>query len=289
MEVTFDHVDFTDASTGYQSTATLTPDFGGTPTLPVTWTIVSVTNPGGTFWLRGTNDQHGLTWGSIVDGSRDWSYPPIIGGTVPTGATAELTDIVGSRTVVVRAVAVVNGTPVTKDLTVNFGPGPLSVFNGAFNTAIHWANDVDGVDFNALSSSAFGAPGACTGNSWNDNTLLLGLYPFPSELSWPSPWTGGTLLGDDYAYSPTSKLPTREQLLAVATFVAGYNDTIPRKGAALAAGWWTFASPPARFWTGSVSWNNGPDEMSAFTVHLDIGADNLELITFNTPTAACIN
>ena len=62
------------------------------------------------------------------------------GGTAPTGDTAYLTDIVGSRTVTVKASIVIDGATVSQTATVSFGPGPLSVFAGAPKGTKTWAD-----------------------------------------------------------------------------------------------------------------------------------------------------
>ncbi|MDR0576591.1 MAG: hypothetical protein LBI87_03430 [Candidatus Accumulibacter sp.] len=59
----------------------------------------------------------------------------------PTGDTARLTDIVGSRSVTVKAEMTIDGTRYSARTTVAFGDGPLSVFKGAPLAASYdWAD-----------------------------------------------------------------------------------------------------------------------------------------------------
>ena len=82
-------------------------------------------------WNRRRNRCNGLTWGktplSLSYLESDRIAPE---GVAPTGAAASLTDIVGERTVTVKAEVRVNGTPCTATQTVSFGAGPLAVFAG---------------------------------------------------------------------------------------------------------------------------------------------------------------
>jgi hypothetical protein len=150
-----DPFDFTGISSGYQSTATLTPDFGSAPIGPVDWSVASVTNPTGAFWLRGANDRHGLTWGPTADGATNCDN--VIEGTAPHGPTAQLTDVVGGRTVIVEATANVGGATATRTMTINFGPGPISVFSGTTHADNFWANQPNSA-FPSSPVSDLGAP-----------------------------------------------------------------------------------------------------------------------------------
>jgi hypothetical protein len=253
-EVVIDHANFTSQSTGFQSTATLTPDFfttyGVTPTLPITWSIFSITNPGpGTFWEHPSNYQNGLTWGPTADGTSAWASNTQPEGTPPTGAVAQLTDVVGSRTVVVRAETTVAGVVYTRDLTVTYGNGPLSVFNGVKNLSIQFANEHNYITF-PTGTTVFPAAAGCLGTV--DPTTIV--PTFGIGATYGAGWTTYThpVTGVVSGQSTTSKLPTFEQLLAVASYSTLFSHDYPRKGAAKAAGW-TMGS----IFYGSVSYDNG--------------------------------
>jgi hypothetical protein len=230
MEVTFDHVNFTDPSTDLRSTATITPDFGGTPT-SVIWTIDQVVNkPAPSFWKRDPGDRHGLIWGDLApaDGYNDWETTPVI-GSPPIGAatTVKLTDIVGDRVVTVKAEAVVDGSTVIKLIDVRYGHGPLSVFTGEIILS-QWATATEWNTFPYLTDqSDFPAAVACGG------MVVPSVEPL-SDISQPATfgdgWTPGSI---GSGYSTTSKLPTLNQLYHISRVAAG---VLP-KGAVLAAGW----------------------------------------------------
>ncbi|WP_300810970.1 hypothetical protein, partial [uncultured Desulfovibrio sp.] len=96
---------------------------------PVTWTVES-SSVSCEAWMRSAGAYNGLMWGqtplSLTAAEND-KYAPA--GTAPTGAEAYLTDIVGERTVTVKASVEYNGQLYTaEEKTVTFGNGPLSVF-----------------------------------------------------------------------------------------------------------------------------------------------------------------
>jgi hypothetical protein len=216
LEVVYDHVDFIDASTGYMSTATLTPNFGGTVTGTVAWAVTGVTNTGA-FWKRGGGDKHGLTWGPAA-GTYIWtntidSFPS------PTGLTAQLSDIVGDRDVVVTATAMVDGVLTTKTLNLHFGHGPLSVFNGTINFAT-WSNYNARNPFTSVYAT-FPAAGVCGGTVDNTSinpTSVGSDVIFTNPSTWDTYSIGTNLFG----YSKTSKLPTvwRKSRLSPCTMAA---------------------------------------------------------------------
>lgn len=57
--------------------------------------------------------------------------------------TVNLTDVMGERTVTVRAEVKINGYTFTQDQTVFFGKGPLSVFAGQPRGSMKWRVAVD--------------------------------------------------------------------------------------------------------------------------------------------------
>jgi hypothetical protein len=243
-EIVFDRVDFLDEASGFQSTATLTPNFGQTPTGPVTWTILSVQNPSAPWWTRGSGDMNGLTWGPQADGLSYWTNTSAPEGTAPTGAVAELTDVVGERTVTVRAETTIGGTLIERDLVVTFGKGPLSVFSSTPSSSIIFGTRQTLTDFltlNPNSSTDFPAANHCGGIVPVDRISSTGSSPNITVTVDPSVWTPvntnpHNYSGDFYA-SDMIKLPSDFQLLYVSRNTSGYFPGIPTKGAALAAGW----------------------------------------------------
>jgi hypothetical protein len=123
---------------------------------------------------------------------------------VPNGAIAQLTDIIGSRTVTVKAT--IDGMPdVEETLVVTFGAGPLSrlrIPSGGLSS-VQWAN-------NALLADATSLPAA----AW------CGEDPV-DYASW-----GGAYMED---HSGDTGLPSVEELQNV--------NSSSGRGAALAAGW----------------------------------------------------
>ena len=282
-----DYANFNDPATGYQSTATLTPDFGGPPDLPIQWTVFSVTNVTGSFWMRPTNDQNGLTWGDTADGYSAWNTngPE---GTAPDGVTGKLTDIVGNRTVVVRAQAPVNGVPVPpRDMTINFGNGPLSVFSGAVNTSVAWGSNAAWDQFPFLPPTGMLAPAGCTGNTWNDNQYITA--PNSSTVTFdPSYWSYFPLNSNQYYHAVNSKLPTFAQLLAVG---ARSSSIAPNsKGAARAAGWPMWPLFPSLYWTGALQYDQYGHQFIGLSVDLTTGAYYVhQAVTDGGMNAACVN
>ena len=255
LEVAIDHYDFTDISSGYQSTATLTPDFGGAPTAPFGWSLVRVVNTTGTFWRRGPNDQHGLTWGQTAAGGTDWGAVPV-SGSPPNTRTAFLTDIVGNRVVEVRASAYVGGVQVTKNLIVNFGPGPLSVFSGTYHTGRQWATSSSYADWRTTMVPAnFPAAAFCSGGSWAPGTTIDVDGGGVAYYDGLAGWEEKTIDLKKFGHSAPSKLPTMDQLLSVSRYDGSYNAGIPRKGAILAAGY--PSSFMSELWSGDITYSSG--------------------------------
>jgi hypothetical protein len=269
LEISFDYIDFTDPATGYQSTATITPTYDGkTPDGPVAWSVVGVVNPSEPWWMRGPNDLYGLTWGAAADAASytdpgTWSNNVV--GTVPTGPIAQLTDVVGSRTVKVKAETTLAGATYSKTFDVIFGPGPLSIFTSAPASVPYWAISSGnfatagsyGGDFTDLADTAANFPaavGRCGGSVKTGAITSNTLVP-PHSATFDHTPGSGWRIGDvadgyyDSYFSTTSNLPTVAQLLPV----SGYDGTgIPRKWAATAAGWGIYP-----YATGEIFMTNG--------------------------------
>jgi hypothetical protein len=125
----------------FRSTASITATAtanGSTVTInpgEVTWTVENSSITAAWWGNRSTGATNGLAWGQSaiwLNGTEaertDMSGN---GGVAPDGDTAYLTDIVGSRTVTVKASMVIDGKTVSETATVSFGDGPLSVFGAA--------------------------------------------------------------------------------------------------------------------------------------------------------------
>lgn len=115
----------------------------------LTWTVESSSISAAWWGNRLSGATNGLSWGqsAISLNGTDTQRTDMSGngGTAPTGATAYLTDIVGSRTVTVKASIVIDGTTVSQTAPVSFGAGPLSVFGTAPTASdrMNWADAGD--------------------------------------------------------------------------------------------------------------------------------------------------
>ena len=121
-----------DSSQTITLTAELTDANGTKITLndsDVKWSVISskVTSKA---WNRSDRTLYnGLTWGTAARASSPGEGVLISPqGTAPRGPEASLTDIVGQRTVEVKATVKYGEQTYTQTTTVSFGEGPLSVF-----------------------------------------------------------------------------------------------------------------------------------------------------------------
>ncbi|MDR2744655.1 MAG: hypothetical protein LBB66_05610, partial [Desulfovibrio sp.] len=115
-----------------------------TPT-PVTWEVVSAVNRAPAIVSGYGGKQTGLAWGATPTGSPGSELAAT--ATSATGASdgvafIELTDVMGRRTVAVRATVSVGGQDYTVTQSVNFGDGPLAVFSGPPQGQMSWMNAV---------------------------------------------------------------------------------------------------------------------------------------------------
>ncbi|GHU30260.1 hypothetical protein AGMMS50256_16850 [Betaproteobacteria bacterium] len=118
-------------------------------TNPVTWTVVN-SYIGAAWWgdssgrSRTSGAMNGLAWGTTpisLNGYEDQRTDMSgNGGSPGTGATATLTDIVGSRRVELRAEVSINGETYTGTTAIDFGKGPLSEFREAPRGSMNWAD-----------------------------------------------------------------------------------------------------------------------------------------------------
>jgi hypothetical protein len=245
--VTFDYADFNDPAAGYKSTATITPDFSGkTPTGPVTWSVENVVGPVAVWWGQPAGAKNGLSWGTTPDSSGymppSASWPDAVLGVWPAGPVAQLTDVVGSRTVKVKAETTIDGVLYSRTIDVTFGDGPLSVFTSfPVTTGLAWATlggtVNEAADF-VLPTNTFPAAAHCGGTVNNTAVTITG-SPGSQTITYPtspgSGWTTQTLYGELYGVSTTSKLPNFDQIAVVSN--RGISNFSLGKGAAQAAGW----------------------------------------------------
>jgi hypothetical protein len=257
----------------------------------VLWSVKSVSNPSAAWWLRAATAKNGLTWGTDADGTGDWASDTVV-GTPPTAARAQLTDVVGSRSVTLEASVCLGGSGgesaealctanggawYADETTVSFGAGPLSVFttNPNDGRGKAWAT-LDGTsagtgngDFTS-GSNTFPAAGIANGSVRNDTVSTSG-----STAAFGAGWTAGEML--DGHYSTTANLPKMSQLLAVAKYNGRYRGNVPRRGAAFAAGWpddnWN--SGGYYYWSGEVAFGGDYGIFVALIVGLggDVGGD----------------
>jgi hypothetical protein len=175
---------------------------------------------------------NGLTWGAIaLSVSSQQSNQTSMNGSPPvTGDTAQLTDIIGSRTVIVKATIDDMSGVESDPYPVTFGAGPLSVLRipggGSIPTA-QWANAVDDTMTNV---TQLPAAALCLGKATDSDPTTWGSY-FTNYTSWTS--------GD---HTAATGLPTLAELQAV--FLPDGNGG---NRAALAAGW---AYDWENYWTG---------------------------------------
>ncbi|MDR0882063.1 MAG: inverse autotransporter beta domain-containing protein, partial [Candidatus Adiutrix sp.] len=313
-----------DPTKGYQSTASVKVEFiiddsGNIWTIaePVTWRVKSINNPSAAWWKRGATALNGLTWGDTVTGDQWWgtssdgdAHP--VEGSLPTTAEIELTDVVGSRSVILEASVIIDGVTYTGEETISFGDGPLSVFTSAPAPGTQWAtqygnssvggttlsdNDFtsDGTNHSPTPANTFPAASSCGGNVNNAVINLGGVSgawtaTFPTESDG---WSSAMAANSNGHYSTTSNLPKAAQLVAVSRYDSGYNTTVLRKGAALAAGWPedNWGGGYYQYWSGEVTFvggNTGFGYFLALGVALASGVDGWTFnVTYVNPVTVC--
>jgi hypothetical protein len=275
-EVTYDRIDFVTPDAGaLYSTATLTPAFRGPPDGTVNWAVEIITNAPSSIWGRAATARHGLYWGiPSPNPGVDWDMYDI-DANMPTGPVADLTDVVGSRTVRVTASTTVGGQPDIRVMTVVFGDGPLSVFNTTppSNPMARFSNQMNA---SFIGTTDLPVVQACYGSIPNQPGQLTLSPPYFDPDYWD---TGGT-----QGYVRSSNLPTTTQLLYIATFHNGYSPLVLRMGAARAANWNT--TGPIGYWSGQIS-SNGT-LFSAYGIDLKNGSSlNISLNSSST-NYACL-
>jgi hypothetical protein len=240
-----DSIDFVSAPE-HKSTASVTLAYDGGPppnASAITWAAASVVNPTALWWRRGPGDFNGLSWGGSPDGTSRWTANAVL-GTAPTGAVARISDVVGNRTVTLRATLILNGVPFPFHVAQAFGSGPISVFGEAgAPPPVQWAiNDLYNTAFGSMnpsSSAAFPGPVGYCGGTAPVASLNITLSGAVYEAAPAGDWVSGWYFDPDYQNlaSASTKVATANQLLLVSRYDSGNYTNVRRKGAALAAGW----------------------------------------------------
>jgi len=188
----------------------------------VEWSIVSVNNSNVAVTNANRNLATGLAWGASATGSPGTALTATTtSNTNASGnATIQLTDIMGERTVTVRASVTISGTTYTADQSITFGTGPLGIFTlpGGTVSNAQWAS------FSPISHA--------------NNTSLNN---FPAALMCGTTLSAAQLSALPDGYAAATKLPTVGNLRSVSSGFGGNNAWV-------AAGW-----PGDLVWTGEVS------------------------------------
>jgi hypothetical protein len=272
----------------------------------VAWTVTSVVSGLSAetegVWKRAVDAKNGLMWlasaTDSVDGATDWSADAIQGA-APTGVTAYLADVVGSRTI---TVTVADNRDRSGGRTFTFGPGPLSAFSktgangsGGIKWAEYWNSDNDaspaGDSFQG-SGNSFPAAAFCSGSvNRKLTTDPSGSGPSssgftPNAGDWSAEYTPPGVAGNMERYALSSRLAKAEQLLAVAAYHGAYNasgNAAGRKGVALAAGWSLGGYNYG--WAGEVDFDG---YFGAAFVDLGTGFVGWDYVSHDGPIAVCV-
>jgi hypothetical protein len=235
-------------------------------------------------------------------------------GTALTSDTAFLADVVGSRTIKVKATldSADGGGDVTSE-AFTFGDGPLSVFTktgvngpvGRIQWATHQRSMTGGGTSNFFQDSGNSFPAAefCTGrkDSVNRNvtTDSAGSGPnssgfTPNAEDWSEEYIppGITTTITMKRYALSSKLAKAEQLLRVSVY---HSTNAPKsKSAAIAAGWSIGLGSSNIAWTGEVDYYYGyyngenKDNFFAVAVGLNTGDVDRFSVNYNGGAAVCL-
>jgi hypothetical protein len=305
----------TPGAQGYHSVLTMAvkkylnglEDTNWTPDGKLTWSVTLAVNglssgPEGV-WKRAASAKNGLIWLAYatdsVDGATDWSADAILGA-APTGATAYLADVVGSRTITVR-VADNSGSSVGQTFT--FGPGPLSAFSktwangsGGIKWAEYWNSDNNASPAAASfqgSGNSFPAAAFCGGSVNREVTTDPSASGpsssgfSPKTADWSAEYRPPGATGCLKRYALSSRLAKAEQLLAVAAYNGSCNSSgnaAGGKGAALAAGW---SSDGDRYvWSGEAGFDG--NSFKAVIVDLYDGCVGWGGVVHVNPVAVCL-
>lgn len=206
----------------------------------ITWQLVSsfIDKP---WWMQQGGAYNGLVWGVHPAGYNTTQSAQTTMGDNIAGATAALTDIVGSRTVLLKATMDIGGTSYSEEVSITFGDGPLSAFSTRPATR-PWASADSSVITINNDLKTFAAAQHCYAGWGSSGT------PFENKPN--STWIYNNVPSgvNNYYYAVGSNLPQIEDLQRVSGPSA--LNTMGGRGAALAAGWPTSRS--ANYWTGQV-------------------------------------
>lgn len=164
----------------------------------VNWRVISVKNRSEAMPEGRENRVEGLRWEHPYPGTLKIGEWPSV--TDDQGAArAALADIIGERTVLLRAYAVYEGKEYSAEAAVDFGKGPLSVFAAPLPQPVTWLE---------LYAICNGEPYSGDPEAWEVGIGMVG---------------GG-------------KMPSMQQVQAV-SMPAEYNQLPSAMGAAVVAGW----------------------------------------------------
>jgi hypothetical protein len=273
----------------------------------VTWTVEeSTVNLSTEVWKNsaGSTSRDGLMWvatdATPVNGATNWSGNTIQ-GTPSTTATAFLADVVGSRTIKVKA-SPDGELPAEGSFT--FGDGPLSEFvkTTSSDTFLVWSLAYSSDNTNSpatsgnfqFSDNSFPAAEFCSGSGTVDRAVRTDTSPQAGFEPWDSASAYWSLEQEtlkpfsEYHSSYVrravkSKLPTAEQLLAVSVYDSYYNGDVYRKGAARAAGWILDFT-----WSGEVLFDSYEGYFVAVGVNLGYGIVTWGDVLNNPGPVVCV-
>ncbi len=208
-------------STGKVS-ATLLLDGNPASGKTITWLVTDANNKSKAVVAGYKAKRTGLAWGTSAPGTPENELTTTTSTTTNASGIAEisLTDVMGEREIKVQATA----EGLMQTAAISFPNGPLAVFAGPPKGNYAWGNNTSG------KSTSFPAANQCGAS----DSAIAGFTGYP-----PANFSS--------IYVSTSKLPTGDQLVAVAKSGPGTG-----KGAAYAAGW-----PGGIYWTGTARvWND---------------------------------
>lgn len=189
----------------------------------VTWSVLSANNTSPAMASGWGSKKTGLAWGSTHGGVTSGTGGNELAATQDSAATdasgkttQQISDIVGERTVTLRASVIISGTAYTVDQAVTFGDGPLNVFKTPESGTMDWDTA-----YNACNGSTYLGANHTTG--WSSGAVVGGTkMPSRTELQAVSASGSGGLKGAGFAAGwPDDWYWTGEAYGANRAFVVG--------------------------------------------------------------------
>ena len=241
---------FSDNQSTGKVSATLLLDGNPASGKTITWLVTDASNKSKAVVADYKTKRTGLAWGTSAPDTPENELTTTTSSTTNASGIAEisLTDVMGEREIKVQATA----EGLMQTAAISFPNGPLAVFAGPPKGSYAWGNNTSG------KSTSFPAANQCGAS----DSAIAGFTGYP-----PANFSS--------IYVSTSKLPTEDQLVAVAKSGPGTG-----KGAAYAAGW-----PGGIYWTGTARvWN---DIYQADDLILSSGSSQSYVVT-NTSQTVCL-